>query len=297
VNTNSSRHGGFWRRAHGSVVTVELARLHRDLATIARQLAPTAAASPETVRLCPPRALVRSGCTALDRVVELPVLARQATQQVDRRTDADVVAQADRLAAVAAELAVVLRASGIGFSGEAGRVDGLAGDLGVGLDGAACLGPNETHEGLILVAETLSLAARLVLVLVRLHASRGRVRRSMHAFSKRMASLAVGWTVRVASLSLPTDLVHPRPAASIAAWAAAALVALVALRAQFGRSRPVLVVADMVGVIASAALPHPVLVASALAEFVAVTGSLGRRAITSRPREASGGHRERRRDQ
>lgn len=249
---------------------------------------------------------------ALDRVVELPVLARQATRQVDRRTDANVVAQADRLAAVAADLVMVLRAGGTGFSGEAGRVDGLASDLGVGLGAAARLGPNETHEGLTLVAETLSLAARLVFVLVTLQARCGRVRRPMRAFSGRMAWLAVGWTVRVGSLSLLPDLVHLRPAAAIATWAAVALVALVALVARFGRFRPVLVVANLVGVMTSAALPHPVLVALALAEFLAGnrlcrmpgyalrhSGHASPRCvgITSRPREALGGHRERHRDQ
>lgn len=317
MNANSSRHNGFRCRAHASDVAVGLASLHRDLSTTGHQLATTAVADPVTVPLCPARALVRSGCIALDRVVELPMLAREATRLMAHRAGAEVVAQADRLAAVAADLAVVLRAGGIGFSGE-GRpgIDGLVSDLGVGLGSLASLGPNETDEILILVAETLSLAARLVLVLARLHARRGRDRRAMHAFSARIvrrpACLAVGWTVRVGSLSLWTDLVHLWPVASIATWAAAAPVVLMALVARFVRSRPVLAVANLVGATTSAALPHPVLVVLALAEFLAGnrlyrspdpafrhSGHTSPRWVgfTSRPREASGDHREHHRDQ
>jgi hypothetical protein len=225
------------------------------------------------------------------------------------------------MAAVAADLAVVLRGGGTGFCGEVRPdTDGLDRNLGVGLGAPARLGPNETDESLILVADTLSLAARLVLVLARLHARRSRVHRTAHVFPGQVARRSprwparstAAWTVRVVSLSLWTDLAHLCPAASIVGWAAVVLAVLVTLLARFAPSHPALVVANLLSVLTSAALPHPALVALAFAD--SLTGnwlyrpprhalrhtrqpSPGCVGFTSRPGKASGDHREHHRDQ
>jgi hypothetical protein len=174
-------------------------------------------------------------------------------------------------------------------------------------------------ESLILVAETLSLAARLVLVLARLHARRSRVHRAAQVLAGQVArrpprrparSMAAG-TVRVVCLSLWTDMAHLCPAASIAGWAAVVLAVLVTLLARFAPSRPALVVANLLSVMTSAVLPHPALVALALTD--SLTGNWLHRppghalrhtrqpsprcvGFTSRPGKASGDHREHRRD-
>lgn len=158
-------------------------------------------------------AVLVDGCAALDRVAELPVLARDQAHRA-RRPGPDVVAQADRLASVSARLAAMLRGEGTGFRGDLAalsRFDCLAG-----------LGPNETDESLILAAENvsqaLSLAARLVLVLARLDARAGRASRLTTAvrLATALRLRTAGWTarwvrrwaVRVAALPLSTDLVH-----------------------------------------------------------------------------------------
>ena len=324
MNTNSLRHQGFRCRVHAPADAValadQLASMHRELSATARRLAPTVISEPVTAPVRPAHAHVRDGCRALEQVAALPALARQVTRQVVRQADANVVAQADRVAAVAADLAEVLRAGVAGFCAEVSPdADGLHRDLGVGLGALSHLGPNETDESLILVAETLSLAARLVLVLARRHARGSRVHRAADMFPGQVARRPAQWparwtaasTVRVVSLPLWTDLVHLRPTASIGPWAAVVLAVLVTLVARFAPSRLVVVIANLLSVITCAALPHPALVAVALANFL--TGnrlyrppghafrhtrqpSPGCVGFTSRPGKASGDHREHHRD-
>ena len=172
-----------------------LARLYAEFSTAGRRLSIVVAdhrracvdmPTPRRPALVGLARAVVEGCDALERVAELPALARLhagTAHRADADTAAqDVVAQADVMAAVAAYLAVVAGGQGTGFPG--GRRAG--GDLAAhsGRAGLAGLGPNETDENdesLILAAENacqaLSLAARLLLVLGRLRARRRRARR------------------------------------------------------------------------------------------------------------------------
>jgi hypothetical protein len=320
MNINSLRYQAFRLRARSPAVVVELdghlARLYGDLSVAARRLTSAGAAEPMTAPVRPAHVLVWEGCDALDLLSELPVLTRQATRHTAHRTEVCLVAQADRVAAVAVDLVAVLRGGG-GFRSAAGPG---AADLGVGLGVLTRLGPHETDEGRILVAETLSLAARLVLVLARFYSGRGRVRRAARVFLGRTAQCPArwigGWAVRVVCLRLSIDLGHPWPTAAIADWVAVVLAVLVALVGQFVPSRLSQVVANLFSVVVGVALPHPVLVVLALADFLAGSrlsrsqgdarrrpGACARAAVTGvrrvrqPPREASGDHREHRPDQ
>lgn len=314
MNPNSFRHRCIGRRSLPFPVSIELsepfATLFAELSVTAHRLSIVAATERSD------RGLVPEGCRALDRVAELPELARGTAY----RADIGVVEQADRLSSVAAYLASLLRSAGIGFRDEAGPFRGATGEraaghgsgLGDGLAELPSLGPNETNLSLILVAETLSLAAQLILVLARLDRRRGRECRALRLFECRVAGPAVRWTGRVVALLLSTDLIHLWPMAWVAVWALVMLAVLTALIRRRAASHPVRIAADLLGVAASVALPHAVLVVLALAEFATrnrpghsprrATGrdersSAGCVGFTSQPRRARRDRREHHRDQ
>jgi hypothetical protein len=234
-------------------------------------------------------AVLVDGCGALDRVTELPALAREQIS-LSHHVGADLVAQADAVASAAARLAVVLRGQGIGFRGDQDEFRGDV-DAPPGLAGLMGLGPNETDESLILAAENislaLSLAARLVLVLARLRARTCRGRRLAMVFPGRPAAR---WAVRVASLPLASHLAHvgptvpPHPAAVVVAAVLAALVASVGRQVLLRLVGPVGAVVgllgELVGAVVSVALPHVVLLVLAFVDVLTATPAVGR---THRP--------------
>lgn len=254
MNPNSFQYQAFWYRTHAPAIAAALAirlrTLHDELSATARRLAP---ADPEITPIHTAPALLRDGCRALDRVAELPVLARQTTRQAGRRVGPVIVAQADMLASVATDLIAVLR----GETGTGGS--DLGWDLGISLGGSERLGPNETDESLILVAETLSLAAQLVLILARLsdsRARRGLVCQAMRVFSARAVWLAEAWAVRVVSLRLSADLVHVWLSVSTTVSAVVVLAGLAVLLRRFAAFRSVRALADLISVVTEVALPH-----------------------------------------
>jgi hypothetical protein len=275
-----------------------LAGLYTDLSTARRRLSIMVAdhlrasaqgpTQPTRARL----AHAVLGCRVLDRVAELPALARQHPGSVGR-AGADLVTQADAVASVAARLAVVLRGPGTGFRGDLAAPPGLA--------GLAGLGPNETDASLILAAENvslaLSLATRVVLVLARLHTHRRRARRVVMVLWERLAGRAAPCAVRVASLPWATDLAHGWSAAPTHLTAVVVGVALAASVLSVGRRArprhvgPVRAFVDLLGevvgaavVVASVALPH----AALLVLVDVVIRAVRRRALRPAGRGESG---------
>jgi hypothetical protein len=218
-------------------------------------------------------AVLVDGCAALDRVAELPALARERARRANR-SGADLVAQADAVASVAAHLAIVLRGEGTGFRGDLPARSGLA--------GLAGFGPNETDESLILAAENvsqaLSLAARLVLVLAPLRARRRRARQLAVLRRRGPATRVARWVARATSLPLATGVAYvwPITGAHPAAVAVAAALAVVAVSVG-RRARPRIVgplgavlglLSDLVGLVTSGLLPHAVLLVLAVVDLV-----------------------------
>jgi hypothetical protein len=284
-----------------------LARLYADLSTAGRRLSTAVADHRRACVDMPTRRrpvlvglahAVVDGCDALGRMAELPALARLHAGTA-RRAGADVVAQADAVAAVAAHLAIVASGGGTGFRGDlrAGRGDLAAHS---GRAGLAGLGPNETDEtdeSLILAAETvsqaLSLAARLLLVLARLRARRRRACR-LAVFLRRGPATRLAWWVRIASLPIATGVAHGGRIAVTTHPVAVAVAAVAVLAVSVGRrARPRLVgpfgavlglLGDLVGVVASMVLSHAVLPVLALVDLVGLVASI-RAAGPRRPAE------------
>lgn len=314
-------------RAGADQAADRLATLYADLSTAGRRLSIVVADHRGGPVGVPTRRRAASvglaeavveNCWALGRVVELPALARLHTGTA-RRAGADVVAQADAVAAVAAQLAVVLGGERAGFRGDrrAGRGDLAAHS---GLVGLAGLGPNgtdETDESLIPAAENvsqaLSLAARMVLVLASLRARRRRARRLAALLRRGPATRLAWWVARLASLPLATGA-HAwttDPVAVAVAAVVAALAVPVGLRARprvVGPLGAVLgALGDLVRVAASVALPHAVLLVLALVDLVTSirttgphrpagrgeAGCIGFTTGRPRPRRARREHRDR----
>ncbi|HEX3781315.1 MAG TPA: hypothetical protein VHX38_16765 [Pseudonocardiaceae bacterium] len=196
----------------------------------------------------------------LGRVAELPALARHAGCPVD----AGLVAQVDAVASIAAHLAAILGGQEPEHrvvSGPDHRRAGLGADLAGGLADETGLGPNEMVPSLILAAEVLSLAARVVLVMARLTRSRSRAW-LVCGLSRR----AICWTARVLPMVVPADVGHPL-------WFAG-LGVVVAIAGQFA-PRPIRTLTDVLAGASSAAAPHALVVVAVVAT-VLTTGGPGR---------------------
>jgi hypothetical protein len=283
-----------------------LAALHADLSETAARLSTVvahlrgarsgAAAQSGVAQGRLAHAVLAEGCRALDRIAVLPAMARQQARPASV-AGADLETQADALASVAARLAAVVRGETAGFRGDLGARSGLAG-----------LGRRETDASLILAAEnvslTLSLAARVVLVLARLRVRRLRARRLATVLGARLAGQAERWVVGVASLPVCIGfarcwlLARTHPVAAVVAVVLVALVLAVLVMSVGGRVRPRLVgpvwavvdlVADLVGVLASVTLPHGVLLACALAGAIADAVAGVRAARPPRPPDRARG--------
>ncbi|HEX3780308.1 MAG TPA: hypothetical protein VHX38_11620 [Pseudonocardiaceae bacterium] len=190
-------------------------------------------------------------CRVLDRVAELPALA---PRRVRSPSHADVVAQADALNSVAAQLSTLLRRGQCADGAEAGAV-------GRGAVGRADLGPNETRASLILAAETMSLSARLCLALARLGQRPGCLRREL------FTSVVPGmrWVFRVAASTVSIDVGHLWPVV-LAGVAGVAVTFGWSVAHRAACRATVRVVADVVGLLTTPVAPHLVVLVVALVD-------------------------------